>query len=709
MEEKIDFLEELSKFTFTSKYARYQKALKRREVWEESSDRGEQMNLRKFAWLSEEDLKEISWAYSLVKQKYVVPAMRSMQFAGQAIEAHNARGYNCAVRHVDSLRAFSEGFYLLLCGCGVTFGLNKQFLSRLPDLVGAEDKTGTVITYQVDDTIEGWANSLEALLMCYFKNTPFTGRKIVFDYSKIRKKGTLLKTSGGKAPGYKGLKECHKKVKSLLDHIIEIRGQHRLKSIDAYDILMHASDAVLSGGIRRAATAIIFEESDEDMLFAKTLFNVKKIHRHSIDEEENEAEAWITVGDLKYKVSFNLDDSFDKFAYDQLLSEKKISWKYIEPQRGRSNNSIILKRKEITLEKLKKVIDRTRQFGEPGFVFVNDSLSTLYNPCFEVGFIPVTNDGRCGVQFCNLTSINGAKVTTLEEWEKSAKAAAIIGTLQASYTDFPFLSNAAKELTEEESLLGVSITGIMDNPDLFLDYEKQKYVANIVKEVNKQWAKKIGINQAARTTLVKPEGTSSLVLKSASGIHPHHARKYIRRIQCNTEDNVYQFAKSLNPHACEPSVWSANKTDDVISFPVEVGEKAMIKKDLTALEHLEIIKQTQAHWINVGTTEANKKLVNHNCSCTVIVDDSEWDEVIEYVYANKDYFSAISFLSKMGDKSYAQAPLEAIVTPEDEKKFDILKSQWKKMDFTEMKEDSDSTAHREEASCAGGACEIIKF
>lgn len=656
MEKQIlNGLDEMANFTFTTKYAKYDEKKKRRETWDETVSRVEKMHLKKFNFLSEEDKKEIERAFDFVRERKVTPSMRSMQFGGKAVEAHNGRIFNCAVRHVDSLRSFAESFYTLLCGTGVGFGLTNFFLNRLPDLVNANDKTGTVITYVVQDSIEGWGDSIEALLNCYFKNTPYSGRKVVFDYSRIRPKGAKLKTGGGKAPGYKGLKNCHRKVKMLLDSIIEEKGQKRLKTIDAYDILMHCADAVLSGGIRRSACSVIFEASDEDMMNAKT-----------------------------------------------------DNWFVDNPQRARSNNSAIIIRGKTSYEEFCKLIDKTKQFGEPGFLYVVDERQLL-NPCFEISFVPVTKDGRCGFQFCNLTSINGAKTSSLEEFKNAAWAASLIGTLQAAYTTFPYLGHTSEELTREESLLGVSITGMMDNPDILFNAKFQREAAKVAVETNKEWAKKIGINQAARVTCIKPEGTNSIVLSAASGIHPHHARKYFRRIQVNKEDNVYRYFRVFNEHACEESVWSANKVDDVITFPIEISEKAKIKFDLTAIEHLKLIKLTQENWVNSGTTEANSKPLAHSVSCTVIVKDDEWEEVTQFLFKNQKDFTAVSLLPFSGDKIYQQAPMEAVVTPEDEKRFDELAKNWCKVDYKKLQEDDDATSHTAEVACAGGACEVTKI
>jgi ribonucleoside-diphosphate reductase alpha chain len=285
----------------------------------------------------------------------------------------------------------------------------------------------------------------------------------------------------------------------------------------------------------------------------------------------------------------------------------------------------------------------------------------------------------------------------------------LIGTLQAAYTTFPYLGHTSEELTEEEALLGVSITGMMDNPDILFNPEYQREAAKVSVNTNIEWAKKIGINQASRVTCIKPEGTNSIVLSAASGIHPHHARKYFRRIQVNKEDNVYKFFKMFNEHACEESVWSANKVDDVITFPIEVGENVKIKSELNAIEHLELIKLTQTNWVNCGTTASNKKPLNHSVSCTVIVKDDEWKTVTEYLYNNQEYFTAVSLLPYSGDKIYQQAPMEAIVTPEDEVKFNKLQEEWSKVDFTKLIEDEDETSHTQEAACAGGKCEPVSL
>ena len=363
---------------------------------------------------------------------------------------------------------------------------------------------------------------------------------------------------------------------------------------------------------------------------------------------------------------------------------------------------------KITRIKIKKITVRPNEDVYDICVADNHNFfanKLLIHNCFEVAFEPITDDGRLGVQVCNLTTTNGAKIKTEADMMDAVKAAALIGTLQATYTNFPYLSLASKELTEREALLGVSITGIMENPDILLNPEIQTKAAILVKDTNAIWANKLGINKAARTTLVKPEGTASIVLGTSSGIHAHHARKYIRRIQCNKIDPVYKFFKKNNPHACEQSVWSATKSDDVVSFPIEVCQTAMVKSDLTAIKHLDIIKSTQTNWVIPGTLDPASKLI-HNVSCTVLVSSDEWKTVVQYLYDNRQYFAAVSLLSTTGDKQYKQAPMEEIVTPEDQVAFDQLKSKWTKINYSQFDEDDDTTKLQQEFVCTGGACEI---
>jgi ribonucleoside-triphosphate reductase len=529
-------------------------------------------------------------------------------------------------------------------------GITDKYLSRLPDLAPREP--GIVLNYMIGDDIEGWADSLEVLLSSYFVGNQYSGYTINFIYDHIRDKGMPLKTGGGKAPGPDGLRTAHENIEALMDSVV-LQGITRMSTIVAYDVQMFTADAVLSGGVRRSATSVIFAKDDEAMLNAKTG-----------------------------------------------------NWLETNPQRKNSNNSALLLRDSITPEEFAKIYERTKEWGEPGYVFA-DNEDMLFNPCFEIAFIPVTEDGECGVQFCNLTSINGARVKTAEDFYEFARAAAIIGTVQATYTDYPYLSPVAKQLTEEEALLGVSITGMMDNPHILLDPECQRRASQIVLDTNARWSGYVGINPAARACAIKPEGSGSLAVGTVrSGIHAAHSKWMWRRVQMNRMDNVYQFLRSVNPHLCEPSVWSANGTDDIVAFPIYTGD-GLMKSDLDALRHLEIIRSTQENWVLPGTSPANKKNVHHNVSCTVIVAEHEWDLVRDYLYENRKSFAAVSLLAASGDKDYAQPPFEAVISAEEAQKFHEQMMRFVPVDYSYMREDDDVTTLAQELACSGVlGCEI---
>ena len=540
-------------------------------------------------------------AYDDVLAKKVLPSMRSMQFAGDPIFKHNARMFNCVASHCDRLEFFRECFYLLLCGCGTGYSVQTQHVDRLPDLVPSTKQ----LSVKIIDSIEGWATAADLLIKSYFGYN----QRPIFDYSDIRPKGAKL-SAGGKAPGHEPLKKALDNVEHVLKKASE--RDRRLQPIDCYDIVCHLADAVISGGVRRSATICVFSKDDEQMLAAKT-------------------GNWFTEN----------------------------------PQRGRSNNSVALLRNETTREEFASFMQSVKEFGEPGFVWVDD-LDVIVNPCVEIGMYPkcpVTK--QTGWQGCNLSTINGSKIRNEYDFYSSAFSAAIIGTLQAGFCDFPYLGTESQTIFANEALLGVSITGIQENPSVLLDPDVQRAGAEVVKYANKLMADMLGIRQAARTTCVKPEGTASCVLGTSSGIHPHHYKRYIRRVQANTLDPVYKHLKSSNPESCEPSVWSANKTDDVVSFAIEAKAGAITKRKVTAEQLLESVVSTQQNWVLPGTNVdlCQLKCVTHNVSNTINVEPDEWDKVEDFIYDNRQYLCGVSLLSATGDKDYAQAPFAAVYLP----------------------------------------------
>lgn len=346
---------------------------------------------------------------------------------------------------------------------------------------------------------------------------------------------------------------------------------------------------------------------------------------------------------------------------EEMMNAKTGNWFIENPQRGRSNNSALLIRGEATREEFHRLMEAARQSGDPGFIWASDT-EHGFNPCVEIGLRGYDAQGNSGFQFCNLSSINGAMITSKEDFENTCKAAAILGTLQAGYTDFPYLGVITEEITRRESLIGVSVTGWMNNPNLLFREDVMRDGARVVKHTNEVVAALIGINPAARTTTTKPEGNTSVMLGSASGIHGEHSPRYIRNVQLNEQDEVLHLIENINPNMVEDSVWSANGTDKVVSFPVVSDEGSIYKSDLLGVKQLEYVKKAQQIWVEEGT---NKHLcvdptLRHNVSNTITVDN--WDEVEEYIYSNQDYFAGISLLSSMGDKAYAQAPFTEVLT-----------------------------------------------
>ena len=517
---------------------------------------------------------------------------------------------NCSYGYIDRLASFSECMYLLLCGCGVGFSVQKKHVSKLSDISkNIHTDLGVIgVTYKPEDSIEGWAECVRVLCESYFVgDSEYFGKSINFDLSNIRPEGAMI-AGKFKAPGPEGLRISLSKMMQVFDDRLSL-GETRLHSIDVYDIIMHASDAVLSGGVRRSATICLFSKDDPEMMSAKT-------------------------GD----------------------------WFIKNPQRGRSNNSVLLLKDKITREEFAEIMKSTREFGEPGFVF-SDSEDIGYNPCVEIGMYPQTQDGRSGWQFCNLTETNGKYCDTEEKFYDCCRASATLGTMQAGYTDFKYVSKETEEITAKEALLGCSITGVMDNPDILLNAEIQRKGAEVIKTINKKVAKLIGINQAARTTAIKPAGSTSCVLSSSSGIHPHHAKKYIRRVQANRSEFPVQYFQKVNPLAVEKSVWSANGTDYVISFLCEVPKHAITKNKLGAVELLEKVQLTQQNWIEYGTNVELCSLpyIRHNVSNTITVKEDEWADIEEYIFVNRKWFAGISLLSASGDLDYPQAPFTSVL------------------------------------------------
>ena len=524
----------LSDITVHMKYARYLPREQRRENWVELVTRNKTMHLKKFPSLK----TEIDWAYQYVYDKKVLPSMRSMQFGGKPIEVSPNRVFNCAYAPIDHTKVFGEIMFLLLGGTGVGYSVQNHHVEKLPTIRRPSGKRTR--RYLIGDSIEGWADSVNALMKCYFTG----GSKIRFDFSDIRPKGARLVTSGGKAPGPQPLKECLLKIEGVLD---EKENGDQLSTIEVHDIVCYIADAVLAGGIRRAALISLFSATDQRMLSAKTG-----------------------------------------------------KWYETNPQRGRANNSVVIMRSRIEKDTFLDLWERVKASGagEPGFYFTNDK-DYGCNPCCEISLRPY--------QFCNLTEINVSDVEDQDELDNRAQAASIIGTLQAAYTDFHYLRPVWKRNTEKDYLIGVSMTGIASGKVLELDMER---AAKCVKELNVQIAKEIGIKPASRCTTIKPAGTTSLTLGTSSGIHAWHNDYYLRRIRVGKSESIYHYLQVYHPELIEDEFFSPHDTA-VISVPQKAPEGSITRHEsaLDLLErvkkvHLQWVKKGHRSGQNTNNVSA---------------------------------------------------------------------------------------------------------
>ena len=610
----------LSDITVYMKYARYLPKKNRRETWRELVTRNKKMHLKNYPELKD----EIEANYKFVYDRKVLPSMRSMQFAGKPVEVAPNRIYNCAFLPIDDWRSFSETMFLLLGGTGVGYSVQKHHVESLPEIRKPNKKRTR--RYLIGDSIEGWSDSIKVLMRSYFEGMS----DVRFDFSDIRPKGSRLITSGGKAPGPQPLRECLVKVKGILD---EKENGDKLTTIEVHDIICHIADAVLAGGIRRAALISLFSADDDEMLAAK-------------------------VG----------------------------NWWETNPQRGRANNSVVLMRHRITKDFFMGIWERVKESGagEPGFYFTNDK-DWGTNPCCEIALRPY--------QFCNLTEVNASDLESQEEYEARVKAAAFIGTLQAGYTDFHYLRDVWQRTTEKDALVGVSMTGIASGKVLGLDMTQ---AAKTVKEENARVAKLIGINRAARTTTVKPAGTTSLTLGTSSGIHAWHNEYYVRRMRVNKNEAIYTYLSINHPELLEDEFFRPHDTA-VISIPQKAPTNAITRKE-TAQTLLERIKKVSQEWVKNGHRRGQN---THNVSATITVKEGEWEKVGQWMWNNRQCYNGLSVLP-FAEHTYKQAPFEDC----SEETYEEMVQTLQKVDLTKVVEMDDNTNLTGELACAGGSCEI---
>tara|TARA_R110002012_G_scaffold142603_3_gene300689 strand:+ start:891 stop:2750 length:1860 start_codon:yes stop_codon:yes gene_type:complete len=611
----------LSDITVHMKYARYIPELKRRETWEELVTRNKAMHLKSFPKLKE----EIQKVYKFVYDKKVLPSMRSMQFGGKPIEISPNRIYNCAYMPVDSLDSFSECMFLLLGGTGVGYSVQRHHVDKLPPINKPYEKRTK--RYLIGDSIEGWADSVKVLMKSYLNGR---SSKIIFDFSDIRAKGARLVTSGGKAPGPQPLKECLLKIEGLLS---AKEDGNKLTTLEVHDIICYIADAVLAGGIRRAALISLFTADD-----------------------------------------------------DEMISCKSGSWWELNPQRGRANNSAVLMRHKITKEFFMDLWKRVELSGagEPGIYFNNDK-DWGTNPCCEIALRPF--------QFCNLCEVNVSTIESQEDLNERVRAAAFIGTLQAGYTDFHYLRSVWKETTEKDALIGVSMTGI--GSGRILGYNMTE-AAEIVKKENGRVAKLIGIKKSARTTTVKPAGTTSLTLGTSSGIHAWHNDYYIRRIRVGKNESIYNYLSVNHPELVEDCAFRAHDTA-IISIPQKAPEGSILRTE-SPFQLLERVKRVAQEWVVPGHRTGSN---THNVSATISLKKDDWELAGKWMWDNRNHYNGLSVLPHDGG-TYTQAPFEDITKDV----YEQMNIHLMNIDLSKVVEDDDNTNLTGELACAGGACEI---
>jgi ribonucleoside-triphosphate reductase len=610
----------LSDITVYMKYAKYLPEVKRRETWQELVTRNMEMHIKQYPHME----KEIRENYMYVFRKQVLPSMRSMQFAGKPIEISPNRIYNCAFAPIDDWRVFSEIMFLLLGGTGVGYSVQKHHVDTLPEIRKPNKERGR--RWLVADSIEGWADAVKVLIKSYF----FGGSHIEFDFSDIRPKGARLITSGGKAPGPQPLKECLIKMEGILD---SKQNGEKLKPIEVHDIVCHIADAVLAGGIRRAALISLFSATDDEMIGCKSG-----------------------------------------------------SWWETNPQRGRANNSAVLMRHKIDKNYFMDLWKRIEASGagEPGIYLSNDK-DWGTNPCCEIALRPF--------QFCNLTEVNVSNVVSQEDYEDRVRAATFIGTLQAGYTDFHYLRPIWKRTTEKDALIGISMTGIGSGAVLGLN---MKSAAKVVKEENKRVAELLGINPAARTTTVKPAGTTSLTLGTSSGIHAWHNDYYIRRIRVGKNESIYSYLSENHPELVEDEYFRPHDTA-VIGIPQRAPEGSILRNE-SPIQLLERVKKVQQEWIKPGHRSGSNA---HNVSATISIREHEWPAVGEWMWENKEYYNGLSVLP-YDSGTYKQAPFEDCT----KEKYEELMETLKDVDLSKIVELDDDTDLSGEVACGSTGCEV---
>ena len=665
----------LADIAFASQYAKEKNG--KRENWEDAVKRVVKMHKRKFEFHYPDLNSDIDYMFKFVKEKRVFASQRSMQFGGDPILLKNMRIYNCTFSFCDRTKFFAECFYLLLCGSGTGFSIRKQHVDKIDILIAPAKWESRESRYHlIPDTIEGWSNAVWILIESYVLSSYYDlwhDKEAEFDYSLIRPKGAPI-SSGGKSPGAEPLRVALEKIRNRLRKVTQTKTR-KLTALDCFDIAMYLSEAVLSGGVRRSASIALFDKDDQSMMKCK----------HD---------------DLWFKTDF---------------------------QRAFANISAAIKLDGTETEaEVEQLINFARSFGEPGVTFFKSNQFGT-NPCAEIGLMPLLikdNVGEIveditldmlenreaferkgymyetGWQACNLTEINMLENQTKEQFFEACKVAAMIGTLQASYTSVGYLDSSTHYILSNEALIGVSLTGMCSNSFAFNE-DILREGARIVNHTNKSFSKKLKIKSASRTTCIKPSGNTSTIAGCSPGIHPYHSNKYIRRIRMNKQNVIWKELLKKVPFACEDDQFNAET--GVVSFACSAPEGALTKENDSAIEHLKRVQLVYKNWVQVGSSETRVEGLTHSVSNTCTVKDHEWNDVSSFIWNNREELKAVALLGYTGDKVYKQAPYEKIDSDNEQFYNDLLKLDYSKVDLSIVGDGENPTL---DPACSGGTCEI---
>jgi hypothetical protein len=679
----------LSDLVVYNKYASYIPDEQRRQTFNECIDSVKNMHIKKFPHIKDEILD----AFKEVYGKKVLPSMRSIQFGGLPIELAPNKLFNCSFSNITHEFIFAELAFLLLGGTGAGYSVKSRHIKKLPMI----KKPDGVRRFLIMDSIEGWADSIKQLTYAYFRG------KILpeFDYRDIRPEGSPIKKSGGIAPGPSKLMLAHKKIKNVFDGAIN----RRLKSIEVHDIICYIAECIVSGGVRSSAMIALFDPSDTSMALSKSYFRVKDfelknqnsgfwIYDIILDETQGD-HAHVYGEDVDAVLPIYVSKQYGEDIKEKLENENLIPWYYIHPQRSMSNNSMSLRRGNVTkkefYEYFKNVEDS--EYGEPGIYWQSDP-DYGCNPCGEIS-LDGGSSREDGGQFCNLSTVSLYGKLTQDDLNKRARAAAFIGTLQASYTDFHYLRVGWQNTTERDALLGVSLTNIACSNFNDLDFEE---AAREVKKENERVSQLIGINPAARLTCIKPEGTGTLAISTlGNGIHSILHKYLYRTIRIKKSQAIYEYLKDKLGRFIEDEY--GNEADGAVVFIPLKAPDGSITAEESAMDMLNRIRKFSDEWIKSGHTLG---VDTHNVSATVYVKDNEWEDVKKWMWDNRNHYNGITCLP-YNNKAYKQAPYIPITKEEYDKAiYDFPEN----INLTEINEELIGLDLVSELACSGGSCEI---